>query len=57
MQNHLPVCKQETKRTDLQLRYTAQKVEMRGFLFLCFTTSRFGMYHLPAAYAWIMLNE
>lgn len=51
-----PVCK-NSPDSHLWLQCTAQKVEIRGFLFLCFMTSRFGMSHLPAAYAWITLSE
>lgn len=34
--NHTLYAKKETKQSDLELQCTAEKVEMRGFLFLCF---------------------
>lgn len=54
--NHTLYAKKKQNSQTWSCNVQQQKVEMRGFLFLCFTTSRFGMHHLPAAYAWIMRN-
>ena len=56
----LAVCKGSAVNRERQTgntQYKKWKLEAFYFYVECFMTSRFGMYHLPAAYAWILLNQ